>query len=381
MQALLLAALVAAAPDADKSLAPFRAPAEAYAQQISANQPTQADALFDWNALLDKSFRDLSAPKGFTDGFRQGFARTQSSLSQALATAVQQGGTFSLLRLRKVDRRTLALFRMLPEAGGVNYLELELERRPNGTVKAVDVEPYLTGEAMSVTARRLALRAAAESKMTFLDKLAGDEADLIKSAPKLREMAEQLKAGQHEKVLQLYGALPVSMQKEKTTLVQRLTAAQALDDERYTAAMADFEKWHPGDPALDLVVIDRSFLKKEWAKVIAAVDRLDKRVGGDPYLNVIRASTWLQENKLAEAAKALDQSLATEPKLAAAWWARIEVSMKQNAHADTARLLDGVEKELGLALDGVATAEEYASFRASPPGKAWLKAHRGGAKQ
>lgn len=376
MMLLLLAAAVAAAPPADKSLAPFAAPAEEFSANINGGAGREADAFIDWSAVLDRAFAGMSIPTDFQEGFRKGYAKTSNSLALALADTVKKGGGFKLLRLRKVDGKPLALYRVTPESGGVNYIELTLERRGNGAVRAVEVEPYLSGEPLSVTARRLAVRAAAEAKMGFIDKLAGKEGEFIKHAPKFKQMTEHLQAGRNAEVLAVYATLPPSLQQEKTALLQRLTAAQSVDDGKYQAAMADFQKWHPNDPSLDLVAIDHSFMAKKWDKVHAAIERLDKRVEGDPYLAVIRASTYMQEAKFADAKKVLDASLAAEPSLAAAWWARVEVAMKTNDHADTAKQLDGVEKALGLKLDGVATAPEYAAFRASKQGQAWLKARK-----
>lgn len=373
MVLFLLGAALLATPVADKSLEPFVAPAEAFSNDINTGAAAQADAFIDWNAVLDRAFAGLSIPKDFVEGFRKGYAKTSNSLANALAESVKKGGGFKLLRLRKVKDKPSALYRVTPETGGVNYIELELERRANGAVRAVEVEPYLSGESLSATARRLAIRAAAEAKMGFIDKLAGKEQEFIRNAPKFKEMTDALQGGQPEKVLEIYATLPPSLQKEKTALLQRLTAAQAVDEARYQAAMADFEKWHPKDPSLDLVAIDHAFMKKDWPKVHAAVARLDDRVNGDPYLAVIRASTFMQESKLADAKKVLDASLDKEPSLAAAWWARVEVAMKAGDHADTAKQLDRVAKALSLVLDGVASAPEYAAFRASKEGKAWLK--------
>jgi hypothetical protein len=375
MTVLLLTAALAATPISDKSLEPFVAAAEGFSASINGGAAQQADSFFDWTAVLDRAFAGQSIPADFMEGFRKGYSKTSNSLANALVDTVKKGGGFRLMRLRKVNGKPAALYRVLPEAGGVNYLELELERRANGSVRAVEVEPYLSGEPLSVTARRLAIRAAAEAKMGFIDKLQGKEAEFIQNAGKFKEMTENLQKGQPAKVLEIYASLPVSLQQEKTALLQRLTAAQSVDDKQYQAAMADFEKWHPKDPSLDLVAIDHSFMSKQWERVHSALDRLDKRVDGDPYLAVIHASTYMQEEKFADAKKVLDKSLAAEPTLAAAWWARVEVAMKMNDHADTAKQLDAVAKALSLQLDGVASSAEYAAFRASKPGQAWLKAH------
>jgi tetratricopeptide (TPR) repeat protein len=377
MTLVLLTAVLAAAPAADKALEPFAAPAQSFSANINGDAAVQADAFIDWNAVLDRAFSGLSIPADFVEGFRKGYNKTSNSLARALVDTVKKGGGFRLLRLRKsATGKPLALYRVTPDSGGVNYLELELERRANGTVRAVEVEPYLSGEPLSVTARRLAIRAAAEAKMNFIDKLAGKEGEFIKHAPKFKQMTEHLQAGRFADVLAVYDTLPQSLKEEKTALLQRLTAAQSLDDEKYQSAMADFEKWHPKDPSLDLVTIDHSFMAKKWDKVHNAIGRLDKRVEGDPYLAVISASTYMQEDRFGDAKKVLDASLAAEPTLAAAWWARVEVAMKTADHADTAKQLDGVIKALNIKLDGVANSPEYAAFRASKPGKAWLKANK-----
>jgi tetratricopeptide (TPR) repeat protein len=376
MTLALVTALLAAAPAADKSLAPFSGPAESFSASINGGAAQQADAFIDWTAVLDRAFAGLSIPADFQAGFRKGYAKTSNSLATALVETVKKGGGFKLLRLRKVRGKPLALYRVTPDSGGVNYLELELERRASGAVRAVEVEPYLSGEPLSATARRLAVRAAAEAKMGFIDKLAGKEGEFIKHSGSFKLMTEHLQAGRHAQVLEVYASLPLSLQQEKTALLQRLTAAQAVDDAKYQEAMADFEKWHPGDPSLDLVAIDHAYMARQWDKVHSAIARLDQRVDGDPYLAVIRASTYMQEEKFADARKVLDASIAAEPTLAAAWWARVEVAMKSNDHADTARQLTGVARALNLKLDGVASSPEYAAFRASKPGKAWLKENK-----
>jgi hypothetical protein len=376
MTFLLVAAALAVTPVSDKSLETFLPGAEGFAASINGGAAQQADSFIDWNAVLDRAFAGQNIPNDFMEGFRKGYTKTSNSLANALVKSVQEGGGFKLLRLRKsAAGKPLALYRVTPQTGGVNYLELELERRPNGAIRAVEVEPYLSGETLSETARRLALRAAAEAKMGFIEKIQGKEQEFIQNAGKFREMTEALQAKQPQRVLEIYASLPVSLQKEKTALLQRLTAAQAVDDKSYQAAMADFEKFHPKDPSLDLVAIDHAFMVKQWDQVHGALDRLNKRVDGDPYLAVIHASTYMQEAKFGTAKEVLDKSLKEEPTLAAAWWARVEVAMKTNDHADTAKQLDGVAKALNIKLDGVATSEEYAAFRASKPGKAWLKSH------
>ena len=70
----------------------------------------------------------------------------------------------------------------------------------------------------------------------------------------------------------------------------------------------------PGDPCVDLIALNAFGIRKVYAKVLAAVDRLEKIVGGDPYLKLIRATTLLEQGgeKNHEAAK-LAQGEASTP--------------------------------------------------------------------
>ena len=69
--------------------------------------------------------------------------------------------------------------------------------------------------------------------------------------------------------------------------------------------LEDFRKYYSQDPCLDLLLIDYYTLKKDYAQAIPCVDRLDKSVGGDPYLNVLRAASTSAAGHLNEACRGL----------------------------------------------------------------------------
>ena len=46
---------------------------------------------------------------------------------------------------------------------------------------------------------------------------------------------------------------------------------------------------------MDLISIDAFLIHKEYDKAQAAIDRLDESLGGDPYLNVLRSTIFMEQ--------------------------------------------------------------------------------------
>ena len=111
------------------------------------------------------------------------------SLGAQIATAVQAGGDYRFLRIRKQGDKKRLLFRLLlADDEGLNYHELPLAKRPDGKVVAIDIYVYMSGETLSTTVRRMYLPLVAKRKQSSLARLAKKETDLISHIDKLQRM-------------------------------------------------------------------------------------------------------------------------------------------------------------------------------------------------
>ena len=325
------------------------------------------DALLDVEVMLAKATRGLAVSPENIKAFKQGFRRS-FSLSRQIFDALQESGTYSLLRLRRVEGRQRALFRMEADAG-FNYHEYVLSAGPDD-LRVQDVYVYMTGEFLSETIRRHAMNSFASSK-GFVAKLLGTDRDYLKNLDKMKAMNEHVTRGEFQEGLAVYAKLPASLRVEKTYLIMRLRLALGSgDNDAYAKAIEDFEKAHPTDPALDLLSIDGFFLRKEYAKALASVDRLDKRVGGDPYLDVTRADLHIAAGDHAKGRECAARALKKDPGLDDALWSLVTVSLHGKDFKETVRLLRRLEKDFGAAPE-VESIPLYAEFTKSPEYAEW----------
>jgi tetratricopeptide (TPR) repeat protein len=149
-----------------------------------------------------------------------------------------------------------------------------------------------------------------------------------------------------------------------------------LDERQYEQAIQDFRKFFPDDPALDLVTVDSYDMQKQYGKARAAVDRVDRAVGGDPYLNLLRAQFYFVEKKYDEALQCARKAVAAESDLAPAYWVQVNVSLHKKDFDETTRLLGVLEQDLGIRIGKLTTIPEYADYVKSPQYATWAKRPR-----
>jgi hypothetical protein len=145
-----------------------------------------------------------------------------------------------------------------------------------------------------------------------------------------------------------------------------------LDDD---ATLDDFESVYPDDPSLLLTKIDSLYLSKQYDAVIAVIDRLDQRIGGDAYLGYLRGTVRLAQGRLEDARTLGVAATHLEPTLRQPWDLLIAVSVKAKDNAETVRLLDESSNATGVYWTKIGTARLFADFVKSPEYAEWVKSH------
>src|SRR5690349_19662701 len=101
--------------------------------------------------LFERSISDLDLSAGMKKGMMTGASRQSGQFAGQLTDVTKNGGSYTLVRVRTVDGRKKALFRLLFAEGGVNYHEFSLARYPDGQVGTEDLYIYLSGEPLTQT--------------------------------------------------------------------------------------------------------------------------------------------------------------------------------------------------------------------------------------
>ena len=300
--------------------------------------------------------------RGFMKGFNQ--ALRQGVFTQQIVGVAEAGGTYDLLRIHTVNGRACPLFRMIGADGALNYHEYTLVHHQDGTIEIEDIYFYITGEPVSQSMRRMVL-----PLLTSQNFMKANDRKELKALTTFSNMAKSVREGEYQAAADAYHTLPKGNQEQKPVLILYLIAVANLGEESeplYLAAMEKFRKLYPNDAALDLISIDYYYLKGQINKGIKAVQRLDKVVGGDPYLDMFQGNLLMELKQYDKARKAIEKCIKEEPTLELAYWSRITLSLAEKNHVDTLKWLKTTVKTFKSDVGGFDEIPEYSEFVKSP---------------
>lgn len=382
--ALVLLLLAAACQFPEKAApamavtAPSEAEARKYAEEfiaaLSKPNVARASMMIDWDILLDRATANSGGSQRFREGFIKGAKENAqlSSYAQQMAKMVSDGAQISLLRIRGDEKERRALLRVLLPNGGVTYNDLLLTRDEKGFVRAADVYAYATGEYFSAGMRRMYLAALA-AEPTAMQRLAGKENTSVEAIKMYKEMSEKTMTGRNQEAVELFKRMPPELRKEKIVLVGYVSAAASLDEKQYEEAIEELRKTYPDDAGIDLMLIDGFYLKKRYAEALAAIDRLDASLGGDPYLDALRANMLVEKGDVDAAFKYAWRGAEREPRLPALQWSLVSISLARRNFEETARLLTHLRDDLHVEIGDLTASPVYAEFVQSPAYERWSR--------
>jgi hypothetical protein len=362
-----------AAPIKDVGAKPTDAEVEQAANEliesIESGDVNKFNSIVDWSAVFAQATGGIDVPAEWKSGFERGFLKgldKPGGLFERMNAMEKSGGTITLLRVHEVDGRPRALVRAIDSDQGVDYLDFEMARRPSGKVRAIDVYVFISGERLTKMIRGFYLPLAANQSRSVVEKLLKSESDMVKAVSKLKSLADAVREEKPQEALAIYNALPPGAKKEKSVMLLRLQAAQAMnDDSVYLAAMDDLAKTFPNDPCVELTSVDSFVIRKDYVKALAAIDRLENSVGGDPYLSVIRARILVEEGKPDDAAKMAQKAVEAEPSLPDTHFCRLQVANGQKKYADMVKYLREYKDMFDDALEEIDSEPEFAGFAGS----------------
>ena len=322
---------------------------------------------------MPKSLTDAQQKKEIIAGARTAF---KEILLQNLSV-----GTYQFLRVSGTPDGVQATMRLIFPNGGVNYHHLVLGHSVDMKPCVVDIFAYTSGEYLSQTFSRLITHSMPGAKLPDVTAMQG-----IKQ---FEDMTMAMQKGAFSRALTIYEGMQPNWKQQKTTMQMRIVAAnqvavsnlqqsQPMGDE-YRKAMEDFRRTFPNAKNLSLLLIDFYTLNKDYKQARAAVDQLDKQVGGDPYLNFIRGNIALSQGKK-QAGKDLFIKLTKDmPKNPAPYFTLIDLALMDKNYKEVTRLLINTEENTPVRFDpdfnGI---DSYKDYLASPENIKWKAYKKGG---
>jgi tetratricopeptide (TPR) repeat protein len=241
------------------------------------------------------------------NGLRQGFGTTFLGQFHRVKSV-------RALNVHRAGTDVRAVIRVMNYDGALNYIELLCEGRPGGKLRAVDMFNWTTGEYVSETMRHMA-GIAQQQSLSLLERLTGKEDPNVQLAQAINEMNRMAAAGEWEAVLKRYAQLPPKLQREKVFALHRARAAAKTDQKEYLEALKFWQVNFPRDPSIDLIAFDGLYFQKKYDVALDVVNRMDRNIGGDPFLEVLRAVLQLKLGRTDLAKERTKEALRREPEL------------------------------------------------------------------
>ena len=358
-----------------------RAEAEALAKRIGAaaakGDYSALSAAIDEAEFFNRAVAGLNLPPAMRAGIARGM-RIGTALPETIRTQTAAEGGYRFLRVLAPATPGAAprpLFR-LSSPLGFNYHELQLYRDDTGAVRVADMYVFLTGELMSQTVRGMMLSALPKDGSVKLTK---EMADIADSAGDLTQLRQHLGAGRHAEAMALFEKFPEGLKALKSVALIRVMITAGLGEDQYAAALEDYRQRFPGGAEIDLVSIDALFLKQDFEGVLAAVGRLDKQVGGDPFLDQIRANVAFSTGDAEKGRALLRKVMKAEPTMPDAYRLLAQHEAVAQNYAEVVSVLTAGERDAGVQwgdlkqvpeFAGFVSSAEYAKWKASRPAPA-----------
>jgi tetratricopeptide (TPR) repeat protein len=337
---------------------------------LQAGDPSLLDERVDLDRLLQRATRDLPASQAVLDALLGDVRETGLKLGGALlGSKKDHTDRVHLLRVESHQGAPRAILRVL-SSGALNYFAFELARDERGRVVIVDVYPFMAGELLSESLRRVYLMAALEKAPEAGKKRTGRERGVMDNMPRFQRIHRLLDEERYQEAMDELSRLPPAVLAEKSFQLIRLKALMRLGEPRYQRALRAYEKAFPEDAVMDLLALDDARLDDKPEERMRVLDRLDRKVG-DPYLHYLRAEVKLQQDDVPAAKRFLLRAIQGDPTLYEPYMELLSLTIGEGDYAQAILVLEGLER--GVGADVMRLEVSDAGFLASPEYREWLR--------
>jgi len=275
---------------------------------------------------------------------------------------------FRFLRLVEIDSSTQMLFRAWDEGAGIDYLRCAFDRAEAEGWRIVDVFSYTAGEPFSESVRR-----------TYLPVLAsGAKArELRAQYEPLGAVVERLDAKDYLGARRAFIAVSESLRGQRFARILELEVLSRIDEAAvdYAEATQRFERDFPDDPSLPLRMLEAHSIRGEHTEALRRVDQIDALLGGDAFLNFLRAGALEGLGREADAVAGLAEAIIAEPEIEELRWALVHTALPAKDFGAVAGALRALRQDFEYQLDAeeIEESADYREFASSEEGKDFLE--------
>lgn len=346
---------------------------EAVSIAIASKDLTAFNELVSWSTIAVRSTKSLNGK--VIDQFKQDFlteVKSSNSLGAQIISTVSNGGSYEFLELKKSSNTVVAIFRMiLPGNRGVNYHEYQLAKTKSKHVIASDIYVYLTGETLSQSIRRNLITALAEKGDDSKVDLAGIDKQIADNVSIIKDLTKALSAEKPEQARTLLLKLPSEVRADKA--IQTLTLNTYKRSSAFETVVEQVRKANPNDVFMEMLAIDAFASQKKYDEAIDAIDKVSGRVGGDPYLMVLKGRMELRKGNEKIGRKLITDAINADDSLLNGYWNLVSFSLTDKKHKETLRLLKTIDQKFKVNFRDLNDIPTYKDFVKSDEFAEWSK--------
>lgn len=290
-------------------------------------------------------------------------------------SAIRPHATTKLLRVRQVNGGPRAVFRYVTVEGELTYFELVFGLSPQGSVIVEDVYHFgagaLNSEVTAIVVRPV-LHMAMKGSVNGLNDV---QKDVVKHHAEIVTFLASLAQGKHQEAISVYEAFPATIQQIKHLSLLRVQAARQLDESTFMRAARAHAALFSNDDSTLLINLHLHTVKGEPNKLIAVIDRIHDRVGGDPFLMVLRAEANFELDKLAAAKADAGRALGDDPELLDARRVLFLLALREREFAAAIDQLNRIGPTAAQVLEEARADPAFERFAGSAEYGEWARRH------
>jgi hypothetical protein len=342
---------------------------------IESGELERCDRLYDCDAFVGSMLGKLNfhyvereqVLKKWTHDLRE-----SHMLYAPVVALISAGGSLHVLSVHPESPSRHVIARSIGSDGALNYVLLSLKRTASGGITVADCQFATSGGS---------LRDMLGAMVAHFAPYEGDDGKIVKNAPNaellildkriLAGMNDNWKQGKFMEVIHLYGQLSPEMRTDRYPLLLAIGAGIAMYDQASQNGPTEFAKSFdrsvdglsqvyrktcPGDATIDVYLIDHYTRMGRFESAQNSIDAVDKWIGGDPYLDTLRAGLLFVQRDLKTARATAEKSLLNGSDVAETYALLTAIASEQGDESRVSELKNAANKKFGATLSSESTA-------------------------
>lgn len=353
---------------ADYDLSSFEGFSEALEASMNARDTTLFSEHLDSHRFARRSLQSL--------GLTAVKEKTVNSYAGMMGKAMKKrfAQTFSELESARFIRllpeesngadEAVALIRISPDDGGINYWKVYLQR-DDGRVVIVDWFSYTLGDLATRSLGNFVLQVGA--------------AMLKPESPEARAVKAYLtavKSGDPQQLFNAYNKLPAKFRSNSLLMSTYAQAAKGISDDSYKAALTRLSPLYATHDNYAMLLMDYYLYTDQYDKAHQTIDVVEKNIGADAGLDNLRAGVALTTKDYQQAITYARNGIRREADYEGNYWILLDALVFSKNYSDAVLVLNILEDGFHYQFDmeQLAGVDGYQVFAQSEAFKVWRTA-------